>query len=304
MPWCCAMSFFFVLTLCYINCSDPALIKTLQDLTHQMYLNNIQAFNPYCSMAETTPSVKVDVRKNFLKHCGIQNDQPTCMCSGIKHKKVQVAHILPKSSKQMILLNLRINDINDTRNLLWLAPGIEKAFDRMQLSFIPCLTEGLIQKYKLKIWDPECLNVRILNNDMTSKTIGDLVQEDVSLDFTIKSGQSEHSFFRRCLAYQALCSYYYKEGEFPSSSNDVDNLGDFSSLSEVQRGILSKNIFSDSNMIISREIRNEEEEEEDIDEEKEAVEVVTVKKKKFKKKKKCYNCYQAGHIRRNCPKKK
>jgi hypothetical protein len=184
---------------------------------------------------------------------------------------------------------------------LWLAPGIEKAFDAMQLSFIPCIISGMKQKYQLKIWDPGCIDNYIFTNDGVPiemrKTIRELVQENIYLNVTINNGESEHDFFRRCLAFQAICCHQYNEGCLPSSCVDICDLP---SLNEEELERFNKSLFSDSNMIIKREIAEEEEEEEEEEE-------VAVKKKKgkFKKmKNKCYNCHEAGHIRRNCPKKK
>jgi hypothetical protein len=311
-------------TLTTIRYSGYELIRTLESVTRGLHLLNQQSSNAYFTMAETTPSGKQNIRREFLSHCGIMDNTPTCMCSGYKSKLVQAAHIVPKSSSNNILSNLNMDDINDTRNLLWLAPGIERTFDRMQISFIPCLTPGMFAKYKMKIWDTDCLDKPLFKGE--KMTIRDLTEDQRCLDFNVGIGgrMVKHVFYRRGLAYQAICCQQYREKSLPCNIYDA---GDWSSLTEDEIRNLNMSLY-DSKMIINKEITEEKEDEEEelIRKEHESTEYIAslgsvkgapkrmkaVQRRlaplgagnvavKWKKKKQCYKCGEKGHIKSNCP---
>ena len=240
---------------------SESLAKSMAFLGFQLQLSNQRATNPYLTMAETSNSIKIDVRNKFLLYSGIvKGSNPICMYSQIQSKHVVTAHILPRSVSNETKNNLHILNIDDSRNLLWLCEGIEQAFDRLKLSFIPCLADGLKARYKMKIWDDECLDWQLVRNKDT--TIREVFQESKYLDFDIRSSSGtikSHLFYRRCLANQAILCHKYHLSVYPEQ---VNQWGDFSSLTGEQCLLLNKNEYADSEMIIVKELAEEEAEKE------------------------------------------
>lgn len=236
--------------------------ETTKQMNHLMTLTYQNNHNPYAVMAHTTDSQKYNVRQVvFLPYSGITDNEPICMYTQIKDKTITASHILPKSTKMSTLNNLRINptDINSPKNLLWICPGIEDAFDSMQLSFTPVLTLGLVQKYRMVIWDPSCLNKELIPK--SNQFLRDFYREDRYLDFTIirTDGTTfEHSVYKRLLANQAMWSYYYKNGIYRKS---VWIDGDFSSLNEDElRNLVEREYVNGSIKIINEEISDSDDE--------------------------------------------
>jgi hypothetical protein len=217
--------------------------------------------NPYANMSETTANQKVNVRDLFLRYSKITDNAPICMYSGIKHSKVLCAHILPKSTKNYNLrtYSMEAADINDPKNLLWLCPGIEFAFDRTMLSFIPRIGEGLRDQYVMFIWDQSCLDLN-LGVD-TDQTIRSVYREGQALSFTMISGDErwEHQIFKRCLAIQALWSCSTHKDKCPPSMTTVWDLGDYSSLNEEKFNEAFKQFRHTNLSIVWKEISEEKE---------------------------------------------
>lgn len=113
-------------------------------------------------------------------------------------KQVCAAHILPCTTKKRIAdqLNLSLDNLNDTRNGLFLAKNIEVAFDKLQLSFIP---RDMLHPNSLRmvIWDHDVSNTPIweAHDDLIGQYEG----------CTLQLG--EHSPYRRALSYQAYISH-------------------------------------------------------------------------------------------------
>jgi hypothetical protein len=235
---------------------------TNQAMVHMLKLSTQLNHNPYATMAQTTDSVKFDIRKNiFLPYSGIIDNKPTCMYSGIIDSSVKCAHILPKSTKMATVSNLGLkpDDVNSPRNMMWLCPGIEDAFDAMKLSFICRVVPGMKSGYVMSIWDDSCLDYKLHEN--TPQTIRDVYLPDKCLNFDITKSDGnifEHSVFKRCLANQALWCYHYFNGEFPPS---IWTCGDFSSVDDRVRQKLINDEYC-SAMSLQREIEREIEEEE------------------------------------------
>ena len=251
------------ITLVRMNAATVQMNATTGNLARNMELANQFNHNPYATMAQTTESVKFDVRvKIFLPYCGLgstSSSVPTCMYSGITHRKVGCAHILPKSTQMSSLKKLCItqNEVNHPKNLVWLCPGIENAFDSMMLSFVPRIMPGLIKRYCMIIWDNSCLDMNLEVGD--ERTLADIYAEDKTMNFTIRrdDGSSfEHSFYKRMFANHALWCYYNKYGEFPQTMFEG---GDFSSLNGEQRQrLVAKEYVCDSMSVIQKEIADEE----------------------------------------------
>ena len=226
-------------------------------------LNNQYAHNPYATMTQTTNSVKNNIRNDvFLPYSGITDNIPSCMYSGVSHQKVRCAHILPGSAKMRTVTNLGLKpfDINCARNLMWLCPGIEDAFDSQKLSFVRRLLPGLVTGYVMLVWDESCLDDN-LGVD-SEQTIGNVYEKNKSLNFSIigSAGVTKtHNVFKRCLANQAIwCHHTHKNGQFPDS---IWTHGDFSSVGEDVHQILCANEYISNTMLLSKEIEIEIEEE-------------------------------------------
>jgi hypothetical protein len=234
----------------------------LKQMVHMLRLNNEHAHNPYATMAQTTDSAKQNIRKDiFSPYCGITDNAPTCMYTGIKHTKVTCAHILPKSTKMKTITNLALlsTDVNSPRNLMWLCRGIEEAFDSMKLSFVSILQPGMVKRHVMLIWDTSCMDYN-LGVD-TSETIRDVFKPEKNLDFNITRTDGsifEHHVFKRCLANQAIWCHNDHHNEFPKS---LWSYGDFSSVNEEVRTGLVNNEYMCSTMLLAKEIEHEIEEE-------------------------------------------
>jgi hypothetical protein len=245
-----------------MNRNNIQMNKNTVQLSHMLTVTNNNANNPYAKMIQTTNSAKVDTRKMFKGHCGIEGSSPTCMYTGVKHKDVLCAHILPKSTAMSTLNNLCMTaaDLNSPRNLLWLCSGIESAFDSMKISFVSHLFEGLLGGYVMHVWDDTCLDYPLYTD--STQTIRDVYAANRPLNLTVTRNKGvpfKHDIFKRTLANQALWCHNNHIGTFPGS---LWELGDFSSLSSEDRHKLVSHEYLGSEMILTREILREIEEEE------------------------------------------
>jgi len=147
-----------------------------------------------------TPSVISSLRNDqfrndLKKHLGYGKDaKVSCMVSKFKGngKEVIAAHIAPSSSPcKLKYVGLEKVDVNNVRNGLFLAFGIEKAFDKLQISFIK--SNPLKDVLCLHIWDDECRKTPLWFGH--KQTIGDFDGSPLLL--------GKHDPFKRCLSYQA-----------------------------------------------------------------------------------------------------
>jgi hypothetical protein len=118
-----------------------------------------------------------------------------CMATRKEGNGEQVigAHILPCCSDEVRLksLGLKLEDLKSTRNGLFLADGVEKAFDTLKISFVK--TNLLQDSLHLKIWDKSCFNTPLWEG--CEETIGDFDDAVLNLE--------KHSPYLRALSYQA-----------------------------------------------------------------------------------------------------
>eukprot|EP01041_Mallomonas_annulata_P004807 gene4807-9585_t len=91
---------------------------------------------------------------------------------------------------------LRKEDLNCTRNLLFLSKNIEKAFDKLQISFIKS-TDNLEFNLFLKIWDSSVYDMPIWLN--SEHTIGKYNG--------CKLNGRRNNPFKRALSYQAYQAF-------------------------------------------------------------------------------------------------
>jgi hypothetical protein len=143
--------------------------------------------------------------RNLLKeHLGYKDSKRKkakvrCMVSGELGNGEEVigAHIIPCASEEKKLrhLGMQLQDLSSVQNGLFLASGIEDAFDKLKLSFVK--SNPLVEKLFLKIWDGSCRQTSIWPN--SSKVIGDYDGHELEL--------GDHKPFKRGLSYQAYIAY-------------------------------------------------------------------------------------------------
>jgi HNH endonuclease len=94
------------------------------------------------------------------------------------------------------VLEMSLDDIQSTRNGLFLCSKIEESFDKLDLSFVPVDILHPSQ-YKMVIWKDSCKTKSVMKGSL--KLIGEY--DEVSLEL----GELEP--YRRALSYQALLAY-------------------------------------------------------------------------------------------------
>jgi hypothetical protein len=127
-------------------------------------------------------------------------DRGTCMLT--QPGMCVLAHLLPvstaaKSSAAMSMLQMTPDLLHDTANVLLLADNIARAFHALQVSFVPALQEGMVERYVLKIWGASVRSVPVFSDSLLSPTIGQFDGQPLHL-------QEHHTIFRRCVAFQTL----------------------------------------------------------------------------------------------------
>jgi hypothetical protein len=137
-----------------------------------------------------------------------QTSLHTALGGAIPKNPVVLAHILPRSVSvdEQRFLGLDKFSIDNIRNTLLLCKGIEAAFDRKDLSFVPSDNPFSPNRFKMKIWNEAIKTMPIFEG--STQTIGDF--DDAGLNLNV--GGNLHSPFRRCLSYQAFRSFktWYK----------------------------------------------------------------------------------------------
>lgn len=98
-------------------------------------------------------------------------------------KWVVAAHLLPRSKQHIAKMFLGIHDIYSVRNGLLLFKPIEWAYDRNYISFI--VNEH--NQYLLKVVDPNCYNVRIIDCFPSEKEKDEFIRE-----FSKQAEESDH----------------------------------------------------------------------------------------------------------------
>jgi hypothetical protein len=139
-----------------------------------------------------------------------------------KSIKVTLAHILPHSTRADVCSSLGLDrkHLDSFRNLLWLCPALEQAFDSLKLSFVPKPTQSTLSRdYKVHIWDESILNNRLWESFNNSKGVKvkrskKRIKDVLHLPLTLP-----HSPYRRCLSYQAFMAYW-------AHQKDNSGLGD------------------------------------------------------------------------------
>jgi hypothetical protein len=220
----------------------PAITEVLVGLTLQMKLSNQAKLNPYLQMTQTGKSTTADCRGQYIAaHGGVA--QLKCALTGLEANTanggelVKVAHIIPRSTSLHILNHLKIFNVNDVKNLLPLADGVEHAFDRLMLSFVPVLGPGLHTTYKVKVWNETCLDwpvFRQSKNPYGQRFLKEFVNCQLSVNLSL--------VYKRALAFQALwASNYNNNGKL---TDRPGTLGDTSSLNAEEWGNVRASCFA------------------------------------------------------------
>ena len=161
----------------------------------------LRDFNAYDQISATQSSDAKQCKTNFMAHFNLKHSSIRCALTELSGKTT-LAHILPRSTKPHILktLSLSTEDHRSVRNLVFLSWNLEKAFDQLQVSFIP--KDALHDDLVLKIWDDSVKNVPVF--DDSKCVIGQYENHKLNFDLVGQDGVSrEHKAFRRCFAYQA-----------------------------------------------------------------------------------------------------
>jgi hypothetical protein len=197
---------------------DDKIDSLRNDVNQSLALSGmvLSSMNVYDTMSQTTADRVTKLKEKFCDFFGYHPGQ--CMITGIRGL-VTLAHILPcstlKHSNTLMLLGLEAKDLNDFRNLLLLSENIEFCFDRLKLSFIPVIGEGLLDVFEMKIWDDSIRDQPLYRSsmvDLNAPRIGQFEGRRLVLN-------PAHKPFKRCLAYQSLwaCSKYLG-GDFTPDS--------------------------------------------------------------------------------------
>ncbi len=136
------------------------------------------------------------------------SNPPKCMVSDIKAvivrrgknivgNRVVCGHLLPSSSNlnNLKFLGVTEKDLNEPKNCVFWAQGIEKCYESLQISFVK--SHPLEDRYFLKIWDEKARDVFLF--DGSKEKVGDY--EDCPLKL------NGHTILKRALSYQAYQAY-------------------------------------------------------------------------------------------------
>lgn len=115
---------------------------------------------PLLSTAASSPSSSSSTASVTSRTVKDSNGKVACMVSGLlgSHEQVLAAHIHPQSSPIDTLnyAGLTRAEVDSVRNGLLLGVGIEKAFDRLDISFVP-LSPVTPNRFIMRIWTPNGL---------------------------------------------------------------------------------------------------------------------------------------------------
>ena len=155
-------------------------------------------------------------RKRLKRQLGYaRDDEVRCMVTGILGggSEVIAAHIIPRATEPRLLrvFDMKKEDLNDCRNGLFLTANIEKAFDKLELSFVK--SENPLEiSLRLKIWDDKCKSIPLFSG--CARTIGEY--DGAVLNLSSKNGAGvSHRPFKRGLSYQAYHAHLNYCSELP-----------------------------------------------------------------------------------------
>jgi hypothetical protein len=144
------------------------LAKVLTTLNNTIeILTEIGDKDCYDRMSQSSMPRKIE-KNDFAKYYGIEESDLMCMVTEISQSlliasspksqippnPLKLSHILARSAdlKERENLSFADGDIDNIRNTIILCKGIEEAFDRKKLSFVPSEQPFSPHRYKLHIW--------------------------------------------------------------------------------------------------------------------------------------------------------
>jgi hypothetical protein len=167
-------------------------------------------FNPWHELIATSIGKCNVSKETFAKTYGLSVPTISCMVSKIippppaspHAPNLKLAHIMPRSTKLHILdsLGMGSEDVDDTKNLLILCSGLEIAFDKCQISFVPN-SNPFAGGLELMFWKDEFKSNELYPG--SGRTIGEF--DKFTLDLNVNG--HVHTIFRRALSYQAFISH-------------------------------------------------------------------------------------------------
>jgi hypothetical protein len=179
-----------------------------------------------------------------------------------------------------------MKDTSSVRNGLFLASNVEKAFDRLQLSFIK--SSPLSDMLVLKIWDDSCRDTPIWTGHET--TIGDLDGQELVL--------GSHRPYKRALSYHACQAYLRNNIDgVPPIPYGTPNAKQSQVASELclLRGIFDRHVEEE----VEDDEGMAEETQGELDEDTASSTHKTPKTKSAGGR--CFRCKKRGHVKKNCP---
>ena len=210
------------------SASIHTLTELVQDTQEAVKEGNYMHLDPYNDMTATSIGKSNNLRSMFLNHYELNAETAQCMitktfastASRGGQSSVILAHLLPRSTKMCVLdvLGMHTSNIDTIRNSLLLCKGIEEAFDRKQVSFVPVDDPFVDGQFKMMIWEDKFKTTPIYEGSL--QTLGEF--ENAPLDLVVNG--TKHEVFRRVLSYQAYmaCRHWFQYGNRKGLAVDCD----------------------------------------------------------------------------------
>ena len=170
--------------------------------------------DPLNNISQTSLGKAENLKKDFYAYYGLNLSTAVCMVTGISPPQVEnktstliLAHIIPRSTERIIreLISFTLGDIDSIRNCLLLCLNIERAFDELDISFVPSDNPFQFHRFKMFIWNNGIRDKPIFPD--ASRLIGQFDNYPLNLVVSTKSGAEPHDPFKQALSYQAYMAF-------------------------------------------------------------------------------------------------
>ena len=156
-----------------------------------------------------------NLKKEFFSFYNLGPTTAVCMVTGVNPPPVQhssnliLAHIMPRSTTRIIreYVTIQLSDIDSIRNCLLLSFNIERAFDELDISFVPSDNPFQADKFKLTVWNDTIRKKPIFPGAL--QLIGEYDNSALNLVMnTVTVADAKlHNPFKRALSYQAYMAF-------------------------------------------------------------------------------------------------